>query len=102
MGGARAPAGGAALEFSQVSDRPRRPPEGRIYLRGRAQRPARDRGHRKGIGRRLAAGPDCLRIILSDVASPAEAGFAKAENRFPSPIKSRTCFSESCAMSQNR
>jgi hypothetical protein len=25
----------------------------------------------------------CLRMAFSDLASPAEAGFAKAENRFP-------------------
>ncbi|MGH6727546.1 MAG: hypothetical protein ACREB8_13545 [Pseudolabrys sp.] len=25
----------------------------------------------------------CLRVIFSDLASPAEAGFAKAGNRFP-------------------
>jgi len=25
----------------------------------------------------------CLRMILSDLPSPAEAGFAKAGNRFP-------------------
>jgi hypothetical protein len=29
------------------------------------------------------------RMILSDLASPAEAGFAKAGNRFPTRIKSR-------------
>ena len=34
----------------------------------------------------------CLRMIFSDLASPAEAGFAKAGNRFPSPIKSGTGF----------
>jgi hypothetical protein len=28
-----------------------------------------------------------LRMILSDLPSPAEAGFAKAGNRFPSPIE---------------
>jgi hypothetical protein len=27
------------------------------------------------------------RMILSDLASPAEAGFAKAGNRFPSRVK---------------
>ena len=33
-----------------------------------------------------------LRMILSDLPSPAEAGFAKAGNWFPSRIKSGTCF----------
>jgi hypothetical protein len=28
----------------------------------------------------------CWRMIFSDLPSPAEAGFAKAGNRFPSPI----------------
>jgi len=37
-------------------------------------------------------------MIFSDLPSPAEAGFAKARNRFPSPIKSRTSFSGSCAI----
>jgi hypothetical protein len=31
-------------------------------------------------------------MIFSDLASPAEAGFAKAGNRFSSPIKSGTGF----------
>jgi hypothetical protein len=33
-----------------------------------------------------------LRMIFSDLPSPAEAGFAKAGNRFPSRIKSGTGF----------
>jgi hypothetical protein len=36
-------------------------------------------------------------MIFSDLPSPAEAGFAKAGNRSPSPITSRTSFSGSCA-----
>ena len=55
MGGAGAPAGGAALELPQIPDRPRRPPEGGLYLRRGAQRSAPDRGHRAGIGRRNSA-----------------------------------------------
>ena len=49
-----APVRGAALEFPQVSDRPRRPPEGGVYLRRRANRPESDRGDRKRACRRVA------------------------------------------------
>jgi glutathione peroxidase-family protein len=54
MGGDRASAGRAALEFSQISDRPRRPLESELSLRGRARRSARDRGDRKRIDQRVA------------------------------------------------
>jgi glutathione peroxidase len=55
MGGAGAPAGGPALELPQISDRPRRPPEGGVRLRRGTQRSAPDRGHRAGVGRGIGA-----------------------------------------------
>ena len=59
LGRAGGPVRGAALEFPQVSDRPRRPPEGGVYLSGRANRSESDRGDRKRARRRVVRADFC-------------------------------------------
>jgi hypothetical protein len=58
LGGAGAPARGAALELPQIPDRARWPAGGRLHLRRGAERSEACRGDRAGIKRRLTANSD--------------------------------------------